>query len=155
MPEHEHIVKVVREWVGKAEEDLRVAAYLLTLGKECPPDVVCFHAQQSVEKYLKALLVLNRIEFPKTHAIRTLAALLPIGSRPAIDEAVQDRLTEYATVTRYPGDYEPIVLSEARKAVASARRVHRDARRLLPKESAQPRGRRRGLRGDQQSDRAH
>jgi hypothetical protein len=25
MPEHEHVVQVVQEWVGKAEEDLKAA----------------------------------------------------------------------------------------------------------------------------------
>ncbi len=38
------------------------------------------------------------------------------------DEA-QDRLTEYGTVTRYPGNYEPITLDEAREAVKVARRI--------------------------------
>jgi hypothetical protein len=42
-------------------------------------------------------------------------------------------LTRYATVTRYPGDYEPITLTEARRAVTLARRVRRQVQRLLPK----------------------
>ena len=33
-------------------------------------EVVGFHAQQAVEKYLKALLTQRQIEFPKTHVIR-------------------------------------------------------------------------------------
>jgi hypothetical protein len=45
----------------------------------------------------------------------------------------QDKLTEYATVTRYPGDYEPISLDEAKKAVRIARHVRRQIRKLLPK----------------------
>jgi hypothetical protein len=44
-------------------------------------------------------------------------------------------LTDYATVTRYPGDYEPIPLSEARKAVAIVRRFRKQIRALLPKEA--------------------
>jgi len=36
-----------------------------------------------------------------------------------------------ATVTRYPGDYEPISVAEAREAVKIARRVQREARKLL------------------------
>jgi len=47
-------------------------------------------------------------------------------------EEEQRRLTTYATVTRYPGDYEPISLAEARRAIALARRVRREVRRLLP-----------------------
>lgn len=47
------------------------------MGKGCPADVVCFHAEQCVEKYLKALLTLKAIDFPKTHNIAELVALLP------------------------------------------------------------------------------
>jgi cell wall assembly regulator SMI1 len=41
------------------------------------------------------------------------------------------------TVTRYPGDYEPITLAEARKAVTLARRVRRELRRHLPGQALQ------------------
>ena len=60
-------------------------------------------------------------------------ALLPEGLRPGLSEAEQGLLTNYATITRYPGDYEPVSLLEARKAVAMARRVRREIRRFLPK----------------------
>ena len=42
---------------------LRTPAYTLRMGKDCPTDTVCFHAQQCAEKYLKALLVLRELEF--------------------------------------------------------------------------------------------
>jgi HEPN domain-containing protein len=35
-----------------------------------------FEAQQSAEKALKAVCVLYKIEFPKTHSVDTLTALL-------------------------------------------------------------------------------
>ena len=124
---------VAREWIAKAENDLKAAACALPLADECPTDVVCFHAQQCVEKYLKAALVLHGIGFPKTHDIRMLMGLLPQHIRPDVKPAMQDRLTEYATVTRYPGDYEPILFPEARKAVALARRVRSHVRRALPR----------------------
>jgi hypothetical protein len=44
----------------------------------------------------------------------------------------QRRLTSYATITRYPGDYEPVTLAEARHAVATAKRLRRQIRSLLP-----------------------
>ena len=118
MPEIEKVITVVGEWVKKAENDLKNAAYTLEMDDECPTDTVCFHAQQVVEKYLKALLVFKGIPFPKSHNIEDIIALLPPSSRPRLAENDQDKLTEYATVTRYPGDYEPISLDEAKKAVA-------------------------------------
>ena len=46
----------------------------------------------------------------------------------------QRRLTDYATVARYPGDYEPIQLSEAKHSLTLARRVRKEIRSFLPKE---------------------
>ncbi|MCY2930114.1 MAG: HEPN domain-containing protein [Planctomycetota bacterium] len=129
----EAVVLVIREWVEKADNDLANAAYTLTMEAECPTDTVCFHAQQCVEKYLKALLVHENTSVPRTHDLRVLMNLLPHALRPDLDESSQDRLTEYATVSRYPGDYEPLPLSEARVAVRIARRIRLSVRRLLPK----------------------
>ena len=134
MSEANEILVIARDWVQKAENDLKNAAYTLGMGEDCPTDTVCFHAQQCVEKYLKAFLVLKRINFPKAHDIKELIVLLPSNSRPKLTPEEQRRLTDYATVTRYPGDYEPISLAEARRAVKIARRVRNEFRKLLPKE---------------------
>ena len=96
----------------------------------CPTDTVCFHAQQCVEKYLKALLVLNDVEFGRTHHISALLALLPPSIRPEMTPEEQERFTEYAVTTRYPGDYDPITREEAKQAVQIARRVRNQTRRL-------------------------
>jgi HEPN domain-containing protein len=84
-----------------------------------------------VEKYIKALLVAQGTEFRKIHDLGELMVLLPSRLRPSLDEKEQDRLTEYATVTRYPGDYEPISLGEAKQAVRISRRVRREIRKML------------------------
>lgn len=86
-----------------------------------------------MEKCLKALLVTQGREVQKTHDLAKLMALLPSRLRPSLEDSEQDKLTEYATVTRYPGDYEPISLTEARQAVRAARRVRREARKVLEK----------------------
>ena len=75
---------------------------------------------------------LEAVDFPRTHNIRILMALVPSDVRPGLAVDLQDRLTEYATLTRYPGDYEPIQLTEAQDAVRIARRVRREVRRVLP-----------------------
>ena len=134
MPRNEHVIKVVREWIEKAENDLKNAAYTLKMGEDCPTDTTCFHAQQCVEKYLKAFLTLKRIDFPKTHDVGELMALISKYIRLQLTVEEQRRLTDYATITRYPGDYESIPLSEAWRAVAIAGRARKDVRGLLPKE---------------------
>ena len=126
---------VVGQWVQKAENDLKTAAHTLKLGQACPTDTVCFHAQQCVEKYLKALLVLHNNDFSRTHHISALIGLLPARVRPDLTPEEQERLTDYAVSARYPGDYEPIPLTEARRAVQLARRVRNQIRKWLPKET--------------------
>jgi HEPN domain-containing protein len=63
--------------VAEAENDLKNAAHTLKLGRACPTDTVCFHAQQRAEKYLKAYLVWKHVPFRKTHAIKELVELMP------------------------------------------------------------------------------
>jgi HEPN domain-containing protein len=132
MRDPKEVAEVVREWVLKAENDLTNAVHTLKLGAECPTDTVGFHAQQCVEKYLKALLVFLDIDFPKTHDIEELVALLPRRKRAKMSLAEKRRLTRYATVGRYPR--APLVsLVEARKAVALARQIRREVRQMLPR----------------------
>ena len=110
MPKPEHIMAVVREWISKAENDLKNAANTLKMGEDCPTDTVCFHAQQCAEKYLKALLVWKGIPFPKTHNLPSLIAVLPKDLQNLLTGEEQELLTEYATVTRYPGGNMRILL---------------------------------------------
>lgn len=134
MHENSGVYIVAKEWIIKAENDLKTSSYLLKMSKDCPLDAVCFHAQQCVEKYLKAFLVVKGIDFPKTHDIERLVSMLPdsIWLKLSIEE--QRRLTDYATVTRYPGDYEAIQILEAKHSFTLARRVRKEIRSLLPKE---------------------
>ena len=132
MPADERVLSVVRAWVQKADSDLKTAALVLQAGDDAPADAVAFHAQQCAEKYLKALLACEGIDFPKTHDIGQLILLLPPGSRMDLPLEEQRRLTSYATATRYPGDYEPLTIHAARRALAIARRVRGHVRKLLP-----------------------
>ena len=124
---------VVGEWVQKAENDLSNAVQTLKMGNDCPTDTVCFHVQQCVEKYLKALLIYEDKVVIHTHHINTLMVLLPHSIRPELTPKEQAILTNYAVTTRYPGDYDLISLTEARRAVRIARRVRKHVRELLPK----------------------
>jgi HEPN domain-containing protein len=133
MPAPDPVILVIREWLAKAENDLLNATHTLTLGAACPTDTVCFHAQQCIEKYVKAMLVFRGAAFPKTHDLGVLRALLPPKFRPKLAKKDEKLLTEYATVRRYPSPDPDIPLPEARAAVALARRVRREVRRHLPK----------------------
>ncbi len=91
---------------------------------------LCFHAQQAAEKALKAVLVANLLKFEKTHNLNRLLELLPeeLEIPSLVQEAVI--LTDYAVMSRYPGDYEPIEDMELRRAIELAQAVVMWAERL-------------------------
>ena len=61
-----------------------------------------FHAQQTVEKALKAWLSLMGVAYPKTHEIRLLFRLLEVAG-VAVDESYHELadLTDFAVDYRY------------------------------------------------------
>lgn len=93
-----------REWVEKAEADYAAALLLRRSRKKHSRDIVCFHLQQCVEKYLKARLQEAGIIFPKTHDLERLLDLavtvepLWASLRPSMAA-----ITDYAVEVRQPG----------------------------------------------------
>lgn len=61
------------EWITKADNDYETAAILFR--EEGPTDTLCFHCQQSVEKYLKAYLTYHKVHFEKVHNLVVLVKL--------------------------------------------------------------------------------
>jgi len=118
------------EWVAKAEQDYLAAVKLAGERGARFSEIVCFHCQQSPEKYLKARLQEAEIEFPKTHdLVRLLRLVLTVEP---LWESLQDvlkMLTEYAVELRYPGDYA--TASEVRRALATCRTVRQLVRQSL------------------------
>lgn len=127
------VVELTRQWIEKAEEDLLNAEHTLTLGDACPVGTVCFHAQQCVEKYLKALLTCREIPFPKTHDLIVLFNRLGGESGLSLGVELFHPMNRYSTETRYPGDWEPIGMKEAVEAVETAKRVREAVRNVLPR----------------------
>jgi HEPN domain-containing protein len=113
-------------WLRFAESDLALAE---TTGDErVLYETLCFHAQQAVEKSIKAVLVLNGVAFPKTHSLELLVDLLP-PNMERIEVLLASRaLSSYATVLRYPGPAEPATEEEYRDALRLATAVFAWAR---------------------------
>ena len=128
---------LVRQWVEKAEHDLLNIENNLA-ASQVPWDTVCFHAQQCVEKYLKAILTLRGVDFPKSHDLTELLALVPSDIRLGVDSTVFEELNPYAIEGRYPGVWEPIEREEALSTVDAAKRIRQAIRALLPQETLQP-----------------
>jgi HEPN domain-containing protein len=84
-----------------AREDL-ASAEALDKAERVSDSPVGFHAQQAVEKALKAVLASRDLEFPFTHDIGALMQLCEdAGFELPADLAEADRLTPYAAALRY------------------------------------------------------
>jgi HEPN domain-containing protein len=96
--------KLTREWVKKAEDDYCAVEHLARAAKPFH-DQVCFHSQQSAEKYLKALLQEHNLPVPRTHDLVRLLELLR-GPFPVLVPLRRGLkvLTDHAVDSRYPGD---------------------------------------------------
>lgn len=93
-----------RAWVDKAEADYAAALLLRRSRKKHSRDIVCFHLQQCVEKYLKARLVEASLTFPRTHDLEQLLVFtLPIEPMWLVLRPGIASLTDYAVEVRYPG----------------------------------------------------
>ena len=120
----------VTEWIEKAEEDFHVALSLRRSRRYPSHNAVCFHAQQCVEKYLKAALEKQGAVIRKIHALPVLldqcaeAHPLLIAMRPDMV-----RLSVYAVEFRYPG--ESATVEDAKTAVAIMKKSRADLRGAL------------------------
>jgi len=107
----------LRNWLIRAKSNLAVAK-TGAISDEVLYEDLCFNAQQAAEKALKALCVGNNIIFPRTHDLSYLIDLLKNVNVSLPDELKSVRLlTDYAVVTRYPGEYEPITEKEYQDAL--------------------------------------
>lgn len=121
---------VTREWVDKAEADYAAALLLRRSRKKHSRDIVCFHLQQCVEKYLKARLEEAGIGVAKTHDLeKLLNMLLPIEPLWSTLRPALAAITNYAVEVRYPG--KSTTASEARELLRDATHIRTLARRSL------------------------
>jgi HEPN domain-containing protein len=119
-----------REWVDKAEADFATAGRELRARRQPNFDAACFHAQQCVEKYLKARLVEAGISFPKTHDLEALLDLI-LPQEP-LWEAFRSKLNEltsFAITFRYPG--ECATRAMAKTAVSACQAIRRQIKPSL------------------------
>jgi HEPN domain-containing protein len=104
-----------------AREDL-AAAEALDKDQRVSGAPVGFHAQQAVEKALKAAIAKRNEEFPFTHDVGLLMQLCQdAGLNLPADLAEADRLTPYAAAIRYGlGDPRAVPTSDALRWAALA-----------------------------------
>jgi HEPN domain-containing protein len=94
----------VPEWIAKAEGDWEALEILLTRNSPGLRDVVVFHAQQCVEKLLKARLIQLGQTVDKIHDLAALSRQLDaVDGQWSWDGEDLADLTSGAVLARYPG----------------------------------------------------
>lgn len=117
------IDEYVKKWLIKAKNDLKVAENEIKLSaEEMVTDAICFHSQQAVEKYLKAYLIFEEIDFDRSHKLEYLLELC-IERNNDFSQINVGNLSFYAVEVRYPDDFYIPTEKEARECFELAREV--------------------------------
>lgn len=133
-PEHGRVL------LEKGQEDLYILERIVD-DPQAPDAGVGFHAQQAVEKFLKAALSSRAVDYMRTHDIKRLLNLLRDNGLPLPPEASRlGALTPYGARLRYdrlpPGEEASGALDRA-WVLACARQTKEWAEALLHGNEAQ------------------
>lgn len=118
-----------RAWLAKADNDVLNIENNLA-AERIPWDTVCFHAQQAVEKTLKALLLFHGRPVSRTHDLVVLL-MECVAVEPSLADLEADcqRVAAFAVGVRYPGDLPEPEEQDAGDLVEAMKRVRE---RVLP-----------------------
>jgi HEPN domain len=122
MPPHDRL-DLARVLLARAAEDE-------TLIRKVSPDtdiadgIVGFHAQQAVEKLIKAVLAARAVAFMKSHALSYLIGLVEENEIEAPNELAEaDVLSPWAVEFRYEGEEPPALDRSAALALVGQIRM--------------------------------
>jgi len=90
------------DWRILAERDLAVADYLASTMVPIPTEIIAFHCQQAVEKYLKGVLVILGEEPPYIHDLDDLCSIVERHCPSFVKIAsLCTIITQFSTQPRY------------------------------------------------------
>ena len=117
---------LVHEWMQKAEGDFIRALREYRARKLPNFDAAGFHAQQCIEKYLKALFQKHNIRFEKIHDLLALKELcLSLLPELEFHNDALAYLSQFAVAFRYPGE------SASREQAKRALKIMKEVRLVL------------------------
>ncbi|MDP2833172.1 MAG: HEPN domain-containing protein [Pseudomonadota bacterium] len=110
----------VRTLLRVAAQDMAVLRLILD-APQIEIEGVCFHAQQCVEKALKAMLAMHGVVYERTHNLVSLAdTLADLGVATPVDTEVLLRLNPCAVTFRY-GDMKIPNITRQEAMISAAR----------------------------------
>ncbi|MDR1315739.1 MAG: HEPN domain-containing protein [Spirochaetales bacterium] len=106
-------------WIERAKSNLEISNIAVNINVYY--EDLCYLAQQAVEKALKGLLIYYGVEPEFTHNIGIL--LNGIEKFTDIPENIKKatKLTKYAVITRYPGEYDEITKENYEEGIKIAK----------------------------------
>jgi HEPN domain-containing protein len=123
----------IHNWIFRAREDISVIENLEKSGIEYYSSTICFHAQQAVEKYLKAFLIYHDVDFPRTHDVDFLLLMCQKEDKDNFQFDFKS-LTEFGVSVRYPDDFYIPGVSETKEYIQISKDVRDLVEKLLQKE---------------------
>jgi len=117
---------ISREWLRSALMDLRSIEKVID--DEFLTPIACFHAQQCVEKSLKAVLENDGNEVPKSHNVIKLYGLIQERHEFLLDFDWLQRVGELYIDARYPSEFG--LLPNGKPSTAEAGEYYRFAKEV-------------------------
>lgn len=114
--------KSYKDWLLKAENDLKAAEGIYGYYEQPPTDTICYHCHQVAEKSLKCYLVYQRVRFQKIHDLIVLLNLC-LTKDKSLDSLRENLeiLNQYYVETKYPLDISiDYSIEEAKEAIQKA-----------------------------------
>lgn len=97
--------QLTAEWIAKAEGDFAIVERESRARRNPSYDGICFHAQQCVEKYIKARICEAGSSVQKLHDLSALLdQVLPFEPMWEAYRRELSYLSDYAVNFRYPGE---------------------------------------------------
>ncbi|MBT5934556.1 MAG: HEPN domain-containing protein [Sulfurimonas sp.] len=123
------MMKVIsKEWLKASRDDMLIIEQIINI--EHLTHMVAFHAQQAIEKSLKALIEEYEIDIPKIHKLIRLKKILSDKLTIENDELLAN-LDELYIDSRYPGDMG--LLPNGKPTLADAQEFYDFAKEIFSK----------------------
>lgn len=130
--------EITKEWLKLANDDLSLIEQIIN--EEHLTHLAAFHAQQSIEKCLKAIIEENELELEKIHNLQKLLNIIKSKIHLTIDIEIFKTLDRLYISARYPGDLGLLpdgkpTIEDTNKYFQFAKNIYEQVKQALDEDS--------------------